>query len=331
MLIIAVIICCAILIGTVGYDLFKNRSEYDATTIAMGTVINIKLFGSDGEKTASEIESKIGYIEKKLLSRNVSDSDIGRINSAGEKSVNVNDKTSEIISRSLKISSDCGGVFDISIGNITKLWDFGGENQRVPGAEEINSQLPFVSYKAITVNGNAVKIGNGQSLDLGAVGKGVACDEIKDLLSKTKTKSAVISVGGSLLIYGESEYKIGIINPGDDSKSMGTLKLSDTCVSTSGNYEKTFTQDGITYHHILDAGTGYPAESDLTSVTVVCKSGLDSDALSTSCYILGYESSLSLLKKYDADAVFVYKDKTVAVTDGLKEAFSITDNSFKVK
>ena len=111
---------------------------------------------------------------------------------------------------------------------------------------------------------------------------------------------------------------------------MGTLKLSEVCVSTSGNYEKFFVENNKTYHHILNAKTGYPADSSLSSVTVVCESGVLSDALSTACYILGYNDSLELLKKYDAEAVFVFKDKTVRVTDGLESKFTLTDESFVI-
>ena len=86
----------------------------------------------------------------------------------------------------------------------------------------------------------------------------------------------------------------------------------------------------MTYHHILDATTGYPADSRLSSVTVICDSGLLSDALSTACYILGYNQSIELLNEYDAQAVFVFKDKTVRVTDGIKDRFTLTDESFVV-
>ena len=120
-------------------------------------------------------------------------------------------------------------------------------------------------------------------------------------------------------------------HPENDKASMGTLKLSDTCVSTSGSYEKFFEKDGKVYHHILDAHTGYPADSRLSSVTVVCSSGTLSDALSTACYILGYNDSLALLKNYDAEAVFIFKDKTVRVTDGLENKFTLTDESFVIK
>ena len=112
---------------------------------------------------------------------------------------------------------------------------------------------------------------------------------------------------------------------------MAVLKLKDKFISTSGDYEKYFEQDGKRYHHIIDPSTGYPSEGDLTSVTVISDSGLESDALSTACFVLGYKKSLGLLNQYNAEAVFIFKDKTVAVTDGIKKSFEIKNSDYTVK
>lgn len=327
---IAVIVCIALIVGIIVFDSVRNSREYQTTTIAMGTVINLRLFGPDGEENSKLVIENIGETEKALLSRNEKNSDIDRINANPGIEVSVSAETADIISKSVDVSKNCGGVFDITVGELTKLWDFGGENQRLPSENEIAEELNCVRYSAIKVTDTTVRIADGQSLDLGAVGKGAACDRIKALLSSTNTDSAVISVGGSLLLYGKRNFNIGIINPENNQASMGTLKLSDTFVSTSGDYEKFFEQDGKTYHHILDATTGYPADSRLSSVTVICDSGLLSDALSTACYILGYNQSIELLNEYDAQAVFVFKDKTIRVTDGIKSCFTLTDESFVV-
>ena len=89
-------------------------------------------------------------------------------------------------------------------------------------------------------------------------------------------------------------------------------------------------KDGVRYHHILDPSTGYPADSGLISVTIVCDNGLLSDGLSTACFILGLEKSQSLLKKYNAEAVFVDKDKNVYMTDGMKDMFELTNDNYKI-
>ena len=325
---IAIILCAVIVFGIVSYDFISGRSSCKKTSVAMGTVVTVKLFGFGAKNDLDKIETEINGLENSVLSWRKEGSDVYRINKGSGTQVSVSPDTVKIIGQCIDISDDCGGVFDITIGNVTKLWDFGGNNQRLPSDDEIKTALGSVGYKNVSISGNAVQIKKGQSLDLGAVGKGFVCDKIKELLDKGRTKSAVVSVGGSLLIYGNRTFSVGIVNPDNDKQSMGTLKLKDTCVSTSGNYEKYFEQDGKRYHHILNAKTGYPATSEFKSVTVVCESGLISDALSTVCYIAGYRKSIEILKKFDAEAVFIFNNNAVRVTDGLSGKFTVTDDSY---
>lgn len=325
---IAIILCAIIVFGIVSYDFISGRSSCEKTSVAMGTVVTVKLFGFGAKNDLDKIETEINGLENSVLSWTKEGSDVYRINKGSGTQVSVSPDTVKIIGQCIDISDDCGGVFDITIGNVTKLWDFGGNHQRLPSDDEIKTALGSVGYKNVSISGNAVQIKKGQSLDLGAVGKGFVCDKIKELLDKGRTKSAVVSVGGSLLIYGNRTFSVGIINPDNDKQSMGTLKLKDTCVSTSGNYEKYFEQDGKRYHHILNAKTGYPATSEFKSVTVVCESGLISDALSTVCYIAGYRKSVEILKKFGAEAVFIFNNNAVRVTDGLSGKFTVTDDSY---
>ncbi len=325
---IAVILCAVIVFGIVSYDFISGRNSCEKTSVAMGTVVTFNLYGFGAKNDLDKIETEINGLENSVLSWRKKGSDVYRINESAGSSVSVSPDTAKIIGQCIDISDDCGGVFDITIGNVTKLWDFGGNNQRLPSDDEIKTALGSVGYKNVSISGNAVRINKGQSLDLGAVGKGFACDKIKNLLTKGRTKSAVVSVGGSLLIYGNRTFPIGIVNPDNDKQSMGTLKLRDTCVSTSGNYEKYFEKNGKRYHHILNATTGYPATSEFKSVTVVCSSGLLSDALSTVCYIAGYRKSVDILKEYDAEAVFIFNNNAVKVTDGLADKFTVTDDSY---
>lgn len=329
--IIALCVCAAVLLGAVAFDFIKSSTEYNDAAVAMGTVVSIKLRGFKGKEIAESIKREINATETSLLSRFAENSDVARINANAGATVSVSSDTANVLLRCKEFSEKSGGVFDVTVGKITSLWNFDGKSPAVPSEKEINSLLGDVDCAQLTVAGHDVTIGKKQSLDLGAVGKGFACDRIRALLESSNTDSAVISVGGSLLIYGNKKSTIGIVNPTDDSKSMGYLKLKDTCVSTSGDYEKFFEVGGVKYHHIINANTGRPADSRLSSVTVVCRSGLDSDALSTVCYLLGCgDSALKLLEDCDAQAVFVFKDKSVRVTDGLKDSFTLTDESFVV-
>ncbi|MBQ9279072.1 MAG: FAD:protein FMN transferase, partial [Lachnospiraceae bacterium] len=175
----------------------------------------------------------------------------------------------------------------------------------------------------------------GMMLDLGATGKGYALDVAYEMLTEHNISGAMVSVGGSILIYGtkdsykkeDNTWKVGIRDPkGSQEDLIGYLEYPceegfSRYISTSGSYEKYIEKDGVRYHHIYDSKTGYPASSGLASVTVVCDNGLKSDGLSTACFVLGYEKSKELLRHYNAEAVFIDEDNNVTVTDGLKDIY----------
>ncbi len=326
--------CAAIaaLTGLFVYDAVVNVPEFTNSELAMGTVVTQTLKGNGAEETADKIVKNINNLEYKYLSWRIADSDIAKINKAAGSSYTPGENTAGWIRQTLDICQSSAGAVDITVGKLTALWDIGGENQRLPAQNEIDALLGGVGWSKITVSGNTIAIGEGQSLDMGAVGKGIACDEAAKILAQSKIKSAVVSVGGSILLYGKGkDVRVGIRSPlGGANDYMGVLTLKDCFISTSGNYEKFFTVGDTLYHHILNPATGYPADSGLTSVTVVCGSGLTADALSTACFVLGYEKSLPLLEEYKAEAIFIANDNTVRVTAGLADKFEITDSEFSL-
>lgn len=327
---IIIVICAVLTAGIVFYDFISDSKKSEESYIAMGTLINTQIRCKNADEISAEIKETIDGIEGGCLSWRIDGSDINRINSSPGEFVSVSKDTAKWIAECIDICDKSSGAFDISIGNLTKLWNFDGESNTVPDEDEIQECVNNTDYTSVFFNDTAIKIDAGQALDLGAVGKGIACDCAYDILESRKVKSAVISVGGSILAYGKNT-KVGIANPDNDQEYIGILNVKDKFISTSGDYERFFEKDGKIYHHILNPETGYPAENDLRSVTVVTDSGLQSDALSTACFVLGYKSALGLLNQYDAQAVFIFKDNTVAVTDGIKSSFEITDNDFTVK
>ena len=147
-------------------------------------------------------------------------------------------------------------------------------------------------------DGTAALQSHSAALDLGSVGKGAACDAAVAAYKEAGVDRAVVAVGGSVGVWGEKPFgqlwNIAVRDP-DSEGSLGTLSVPSGFLSTSGSYEKQFEEDGVTYHHILDPKTGYPAESGLVGVTIWSDSGVLSDALSTACFVLGMEESLPLL------------------------------------
>lgn len=176
------------------------------------------------------------------------------------------------------------------------------------------------------------------ALDLGAIGKGAACDAALECYRQSDVKAAVVAVGGSVGLYGTKPdgqaWRVSVRDPAD-AGGLGVLDLPGGFVSTSGSYEKFFEQDGKTYCHLLDPRTGFPAESGLASVTVWCPPDMEagypgalSDGLATACFVLGLEDSIPLLEQYGAQALFVDEEGWVTVTAGLREHFTLTAEGY---
>ena len=276
------------------------------TGLAMGTVVSVKIYDEEKPAMAQQTFDWINALEQEISLR-VETSPVAQFNRTGAC---VNDVVADVVARCAPISDATQGAFDLTVGAVSALWDFGGEHERLPDAREIMDALKTVDYRRLERSGASLRASSGQQLDLGAVGKGLACDSVKQLLQFKGVKGGVVSVGGSICAFGSRNprgdlWRVAIKHPRKADALLGTLRLKEGFVSTSGDYEKYFEQDGKRYFHILDARTGYPAQTDLCSVTVVCDNGMLSDALSTACFLLGEENSRALLEEYHASAVFV--------------------------
>lgn len=300
--------------------LINDKSEsYESSSdmvIAMNTIVSSVIYCDDGEfdEYLSDIETVVIELENQISWR-IDSSDIAVLNDTGEVQ---NSLLAEIISKCIEVSVLSGGSFDVTIGELTQLWDIGGENEKLPTQEEISIAMQTSGYDKISIAEDSIILEKELSLDLGAIGKGLACDEIKSYLEETNVDGAIISVGGSILAYGSYDdsgepWQIAVKNPRDENSYIGVLKLDEGFVSTSGDYERYFEVDGVRYHHILDANTGYPSDSDLISVTVVADSGLLSDALSTAIFACGSESADEILSYFGASAVLINVDLEVSV------------------
>lgn len=315
-IVVAAVICVALLTALYFWN-YNREKRYDCSeknAVAMGTIVSQKLYGEGSAKHIEKISTLINALDDEISWREES-SAVAKINS-GEavKSRQVTD----IIEKCLQVTKDSDGVFDITIGGVTRLWNIGEDSQRVPTKKEIDSELQNVGSDKVSINSNTISVQDGTKLDLGAVGKGAACDNVMTYLKASDIKGAVVSVGGSIVAYGKynkkgDKWRIAIKHPRNENEYLGVISISEGFVSTSGDYERYFEQDGKRYHHIIDATSGYPADSGIISVTVVCDSGILSDALSTACFILGEQKSKSLLEKYNASAIFVDSELNVSV------------------
>ncbi len=282
---------------------------------AMGTFLAVS---AQTEQTAKEILPLASALENEISHR-VEGSAIARLN-AGEE-VLLTDRTRDVLLLCLEIKEKTNGAFTPFMLPLTSLWHFDA-TPSLPDPSALAEAVAEVEQSSLSLSGNVAKVHG--KIDLGAVGKGMAAEYMAQALREAG-ESGLVSVGGSIAAVGKKNgegWRVGVRDPFDSAKTLGALSLSDACVSTSGSYEKNFTEGEAFYHHILDASTGMPVYNDLVSVTVVADGGALSDILSTAAFVLGMEAGRALCESYGAEVLFVTSDGTLYATEGFLALFT---------
>ncbi len=284
--------------------------QNSATQIYFDTAVTLTANCSDEVLSAA-----FSLCEKyeKTLSRTREDSEVSLINS-GRKTAGRD--TLEVIEKGLYYGALTGGKFDITVADLSELWDF--KNETVPARDEIAEALKSVDYGSVKISGDTIET-NGKKIDLGGIAKGYVSDKLLDFFKSKKVKEGIINLGGNVTVFGDRYYKVGIKKPFSETEIFATVSLKNKSVSTSGTYERCFEKDGKAYHHIIDTETGYPAQTDLLSASVIGDTSADCDALSTVCILYGLEKATAFINEtYGFEAVFIDKNYQLSFTDGLE-------------
>lgn len=301
------------------------------THFCFDTVCQITIYSTASENESDIMNDCFEMCDKydKLFNKHNKESEVYKINSNQSGFVEVSGETLEIIKDSKYYSTLSMGAFDITISPIVDLWDI-NNNPHIPDKKNIEGALKYINYKDILFNDDKVKLSHKQQgIDLGGIAKGYVADKIKDFLKKQKISSAIINLGGNILTIGENnnkDFTIGIKKPFGESDTdySATIKITDKSVVTSGIYERYFKKNDKIYHHILNPETGYPAQNNLYSVTIISDKSEAGDALSTAVFVLGLDEGLSIINSLDnIYAVFITKDYKIHLSDGL----SINENN----
>ena len=303
-----------------------KKVEYPVsdTDFLLNTVSTIDVYAYEGdEDPAVIIDECFDYIIEleKILSRTVKNSDIAMLNKVSGGTVKVSDETREVLEKSILYGDLTDGAFDVTIARVSEMWDFVSGEEIVPEESVIKEAVETVDYNNIKIDGNNVYLENGSEIDLGAIAKGYIADKASEFLRDKGVTSAIVNLGGNNIVIGrngERAFRIGIQKPtATTGEFSGVVNLEDMSIVTSGAYQRFFVKDGVTYHHILDPETGYPAESDIASVSIICETSADADALSTSCFILGVEKAVELMDSLDyACAVIITTGGEIILTEG---------------
>lgn len=302
---------------------------------AMDTYMEVDAYGDNGEKAVVKAEKEVNKLDS-ILSTGKSTSEISKLNKNKKQVVSAD--TMSLIKESVKISKETNSAFNPTIYPLMELWGFTTKNYYVPKDNEIKTLLNHMDIDNIKIDESKNEVSfkdSNMKIDLGAIAKGYTSSKIIDIFKENNIKSGMVTLGGNVQVLGKkpdgSLWKVGIQNPIDEDEYLGVLQTSDKAVITSGGYERNFTKNGKTYHHILDPSNGYPANNGLTSVTIISSDGTLADALSTSLFVMGKDKAIDFYKKsnYNFDFILYTSDNKLIISDGIKDTFS-SDLDIKV-
>ncbi len=295
----------------------------------LDTIITLTAYTEQPELLEKGLEL-CGELEKKL-SRTVENSDVWKINHAEGQTVTVSPETAEILRTAVQVSKWSNGAFDITVAPASVLWDFTSGQQIIPAEKELATAAGKIDYRKMQIDGNRVTLPEGMMIDLGGIAKGYIADAVKRKLAEEGIQSAILSFGGNIVSIGlkpdGSPWKVGIqdIDKPTGEAMMVSLNYGGSTV-TSGIYERGFTVDGVTYHHILSSETGWPVQNELAAVTVFSDSSMLGDALSTAVFALGIEKGAQLIESLEGtEALFIKRDRSASGTSGIRQY--MTDES----
>ncbi len=326
-------------------SLFGKNGHAEKEFFAMDTVMSVSVNGKNAEEAADAVVDEVNRLDG-LLSTGSKDSEVSLINENGGGTPGPDGCA--LMKKALSLYEDSEGLFDISIYPLMELWGFasnepgdGAEDSgefRVPSEEEIDEALTFVDASKIHFDEGTGEISfdmEGMKIDFGGIAKGYTSSRMMDILKEQGIESALVNLGGNVQALGSkpdgSKWRVGVQDPADDSGLLGILEIEDLAVITSGGYERYFEKDGQVYHHIIDPRTGFPADTGLTSVTIVSADGTLADGLSTFLYIAGEEQAEAYWRAHtdEFDMILAKEDGTLLVTEGIEDAFS-TEYDYEV-
>jgi thiamine biosynthesis lipoprotein len=295
----------------------------DATDL-MGTRVSVELWADDearGHDLVADVMEDYRRIDR-LMSTYKPDSEISLVNArAAAEAVAIGEELFALLERSVELSVASHGAFDISYDSVGYLYDFRAGVR--PTDEEINERLAAIDYRHIVLDREKSTVrfmSPGVRINLGGIAKGYAVQHAADYLRSRGVEHALLNAGGDTRVIGDRRgepWIVGIRHPRQENEVITRLPLVDEAISTAGDYERFFEENGRRYHHIINPETGRPTEGVLT-VTVIGPDGTLTDGLDTAIFVLGAEAGLELMESYpDYEAIIVDSSGKISYSRGL--------------
>lgn len=319
---------CLVLMTVTGCGSTPVPEKETVEIFAMDTIMDLTVYGESASKLLTEARQLVQKYEG-LFSVNTRTSDVAKLNQSSGRVVQVSPETYELIQKSIEISKKTEGLFDISIYPLVRAWGFTKEEYRVPEPEELGRLLEKVDASKIRLEpDNRVTLPEGMEIDLGGIAKGYLSQKLTELFREGGAQAAVVSLGGNVQTFGKkpdgTPFMVGITDPSDGTSVLGTIRIGEKAVITSGSYQRYFEKDGKKYHHIIDKRTGAPAQSDLMSVTVIGEDGVTADSLATALFVMGKEKAVQFAASHPEIQLVLVDTKSQIWTS---EGIEMEDNS----
>jgi thiamine biosynthesis lipoprotein len=290
----------------------------------MGTRVSVEIWHDDdvrGRELVEDVLAEYRRIDARM-STYKPDSEISIINrSAAADPVVASDELFALISRALELSGRSDGAFDITYDSVGYLYDFRARQR--PSASEIDARLGAINYRHVMLDSNANTIAfadPGVRINLGGIAKGYAIERGAMILEEAGVRYALLNAGGDTRVIGDRRgqpWIVGIRHPRTDDQVVTRLPLVDEAISTSGDYERFFEEDGQRYHHIINPTTGAPTEGIL-SVTVIGPDATMTDGLSTTLFVLGVDLGIQFIESMpEYEAIVVDSSGALSYSSGL--------------
>ena len=296
---------------------------------AMDTYMTFVAIGDGADDVLADLSRTVNTLESSL-SRTVDTSEVSRLNRDG--SAVWDEDGAQLLSWALQHSQETDGAFDITIAPLVSLWGITTDSPYVPTQQEIDALLPLVGPEHLHLSGDTATLDDGCAIDLGGIAKGYASDRVAAIFARHGITSGTISLGGNVYVCGSKPngqpWVVAIQDPRSDGYAV-TVALTDSFAVTSGGYQRYYTApDGTVYQHILDPKTGYPVESDLLSVSILCDNGTMADAYSTALYVMGSAGAQAFWRTHGGfEMILITTAGQVLYTPGLSEKITPTEGS----
>ena len=277
------------------------------------------------EEAAQQAFAELQRLEG-LFNRHDPSSEVAQLNARAGQWVPVGPELLEVLVTVKDMAPATEGRFDVTIAPLLDLWGISADHPAVPEAAQLTRALERVGGDKLEIDREAARVRlakPGMAIDLGGIGKGYAIDRAVQVLSRAGVSAGLVEVGGDLYLLGRraggEPWRVGVQHPREEGGLLGVLYLADHAVATSGDYQRFFEVEGVRYHHLLDPRTGRPGRTSI-SVTVVSRTVMQADLLSTGVFLMEPEAGIALLERLaDVEGIIVDPAGQVLVTSGLRD------------